>query len=160
MRAERQRANIDASHTPLSAVVAFGCILNEAERLAWWGVVLGAQPKEGTEDTLAHKWRLGVPQESTTVLLQDQLLTGYWRGSGCMEHPGTEVDQCRVQGGVPHTKHAVYTCQEQDLPRMDLDLHPCYFLFSNKPYTTLITTPTSSGCVLTAECGATHCMSR
>lgn len=41
-RAIESEYTVDASHTPPSAVVAFGCILNEAERLAWWGVVLGA----------------------------------------------------------------------------------------------------------------------
>lgn len=41
---------------------------------------------------------------------------------------------------------------------MDLHLQPCYFLFFNKPHTALVTSPTTGGCVLPTERGATRCI--
>lgn len=38
----------------LPITMAFGYILNAMERLARWGMLLGAQPKEDTEDTYTH----------------------------------------------------------------------------------------------------------
>lgn len=48
---------IDACKYGLSTLpitMAFGYILNAMERLARWGVLLGAQPKQDVEDTHTH----------------------------------------------------------------------------------------------------------
>lgn len=107
--------------------MAFGYILNAVERLARWGVLLEAQPKEDVEDTLTHTHThvVGVPWESTTVL-QDQLLAGCWRGHAASSvQGGRSINaDCR---GVQHTKHTLYTWLEQRLPPMYL--HTTYMLF-------------------------------
>lgn len=59
--------------------------------------------------TLTHKWRFGVPWESAAVLLQDQLLTGYWRGQAASSVQGRRSINAACRG-VPPTKHAVHTC--------------------------------------------------
>lgn len=64
-------ANIEACKYRLRALpitMAYGCIRNAMERLARWGMLLGAQPKEDTEDTytLRHTCRVvrhGNPQQ-------------------------------------------------------------------------------------------------
>lgn len=101
---------IDACKYGLSTLpitMAFGYILNAMERLARWGVLLGAQPKQDVEDTHTHTLtcRVGVPRESTAVL-QDQLLAGCWRGHAASSvQGGRSINaDCR---GVQHTKHTL-----------------------------------------------------
>lgn len=126
--------------------MAFGYTLNAMQRLARWGMLLGAQPKEDVEDThtLTYTCRVGVPWESTAVL-QDQLLAGCWRGHAASSvQGGRSINaDCR---GVQHAKYTLYTWWEQDLPLVYLHT-PCYFLFCNKtPCTVQIIRVTTHTC--------------
>ena len=57
MPERERRVKIDACKYGLSTLpitMAFGYVLNAMERLARWGVLLGAQPKQDVEDTHTH----------------------------------------------------------------------------------------------------------
>lgn len=109
MRAERQRENIDASHTA------------SRRRGLWMHCECNIEVSEVGRSTrslargrhrrytLTHKWRFGVLWESAAVLLQDQLLTGYWRGQAAWSVQGRRSINAACRG-VPPTKHTVHTC--------------------------------------------------
>lgn len=118
---------------------------------------------EGRQGRYAHteaetRGAVGVHSSAAPGSITDCLL----EGSGCIERPGTEADQCRLQRGPPYQTHTVHmlgagaAAAHGPTPTLLL-----FFLFSNKLHTAAANKqPTSSGCVLTAKRGATHHMSR
>ena len=139
MPERERRVKIDACKYGLSTLpitMAFGYVLNAMERLARWGVLLGAQPKQDVEDTHTHTHththtltcRVGVPRESTAVL-QDQLLAGCWRGHAASSvQGGRSINaDCR---GVQHTKHTLTYIGGSRSCHSCTYIPPCYFLFS------------------------------